>query len=414
MRIWMPTRITLAHGVRGGMERQTDTLARALAARGHSVTIVTTAHPKGVLRETEPGIETLYLPNSTWRRYQAKWWAASYAALRERDAAQPYDVILSHSAGGLGYLADARRDLGLPSVVILHGSSQGEVTTAWRGARSPRGAYRLARLGWRLPRLLYLWRAAAPSVARWIAVSPSVATENRREIGFPADGVTFVPNGVDVARFRPDAAARQATRERLGVAPHAPLLAIATRLEAEKGVQVAIDALSRAQEHTPAVRMVIAGHGSHFEALDRQVRRLGLSQRVTFLGLVAHEELPGILAAADIFIMPSLCHEAFPLSIVEAMAAGLPVVASRVGGVGAAVTDGVTGALVGPGDDRALGAAIVRLASDPTRRQAMGAIARRTAEARFSVAAMTAATEAVLQGAIAETPRPLAAGSDRP
>ncbi|MFN8476084.1 MAG: glycosyltransferase family 4 protein [Anaerolineae bacterium] len=413
MHIWMPTRITLAHGVRGGMERQTDTLARALAARGHSITIVTTAHPKGVLRETDQGIETLYLPNTTWRRYQARWWADSYQALRERDAAKPYDVILSHSAGGLGYLADARRDLGLPSVVILHGSSQGEVTTAWRGARSPRGVYRLARLGWRLPRLLYLWRRAAPSVSRWIAVSPSVATENGREIGFDADRVTFVPNGVDVEKFRPDPAARRAARERLGIGPNVPLLAVATRLEAEKGVQIAIDALNRAQDDIAAVRLVVAGQGSHFDALDRQVRRLALSNRVTFLGLVSHDDLPAILAAADIFIMPSLCHEAFPLSIVEAMATGLPVVASRVGGVGAAVTHGVTGYLCSPGDSRALADALVRLANDPGRRQAMGAIARRTAEARFSIDAMASGTEAVLRAAIAEAPR-TAAGSDRP
>ncbi len=405
MRIWMPTRITLAHGVRGGMERQTDTLARALAARGHSISIVTTAHPKGVLREIDGNIETIYVPGTTWRRYQARWWAESYKALQERDAAQPYDVILSHSAGGLGYLAHARRDMGLPSVVILHGSSQGEVTTAWRGARSPRGIYRLARLGWRLPRLLYLWRRTAPFVTRWIAVSPSVADENRREIGFAADRATFVPNGVDVDSFRPDPDARWATRQRLGIAPNAPVLAIATRLEAEKGVQVAIDALNRAQNHIPAVRLVIAGQGSYIPTLKRQVQRLGLSNRVTFLGLVSHADLPGILAAADVFIMSSLCHEAFPLSIVEAMASGLPVAASRVGGVSAAVTHGVTGYLFGPGDARALAEALVVLAGDRTRRQAMGAVARRTAEARFSIDAMTGATESVLRAAVAETPR---------
>ncbi len=408
----MPTRITLAHGVRGGMERQTDTLARALAARGHSVTIVTTAHPKGVRREIDGNIETLYVPNTTWRRYQAGWWRESYKLLRERDATQPYNVILSHSAGGLGYLAEARRELSLPSVVILHGSSQGEITTAWRGARSLRGVYRLARLGWRLPRLFTLWWRAAPSVSHWIAVSPSVAKENRREMGFPVDRVTFVPNGVDVDRFRPDEAAGKATRERLGISPSAPVLAIATRLEAEKGVQVAIDALHRAQEHIAAVRLLIAGHGSHTDALERQVRRLGLSNRVTFLGLVSHTDLPGILAAADGFIMPSLCHEAFPLSIVEAMAVGLPVAASRVGGVSAAVTHGVTGYLFPPGDSRALANALITLMGDRTRRQAMGAIARRTAEARFSIDAMTRATETILQVAVAESPR--AAAPNRP
>lgn len=392
----MPLRITLAHGIRGGMERQSDTLARGLADRGHEVTVVTTAHPGGAHAETVDGVEILYVPGSTWRRYQSSWWQNSYRLLAQRHIYSPYDIILSQSAGGLGYLAQARRDLALPSVVMFHGSSRGEVITAWRGARSPRGIYRLLRLGWRLPRLLSLWRRAAPSVSHWIAPSPSVGEENRQEIGFPATRLSIIANGIDIDAFRPDPARRAATRAQLGLSDDAPLVVAATRLEAEKGVQVALDALAQLRQQWPDARLLVAGDGGYAANLRRQAAELGLGDAVTFLGFVAHAQLPDVLAAGDVFVMPSQCHEAFPVSILEALATGLPVVASRVGGVPAALTPGATGYLVPPGDAAALAAALRPLLADPQRRRTMGALARRAAEARYSRAATTRAVEDVV------------------
>jgi glycosyltransferase involved in cell wall biosynthesis len=399
----MPIRITLAHGVKGGMERHADTLAHGLAARGHHVTVVTTAHPEGLLEERNGGVDTLYTPNTTWRRYQGQWWGASYGALHGRHAAQRYDAILSQSAGGLGYLAAARSELGLPGVVILHGSALGEIATAWRGARTPRGAYRLARLAWRLPRLLARWRRVAPVVARWIAVSPAVARENAREIGFPAERATVVPNGVDTARFSPNPTARVATRQRLGLPAEAPVLAVVTRLEREKGVQVALQGLERLRLRYPNTRLLVAGAGAYTPALHRRAQALGVRDATLFLGLVDHADLPAILAAADAFVLPSLCHEAFPVSLVEALATGLPVVASAVGGTSTAVSSGVTGWLVPPGDAAALAAALDSLLADADRRREMSAAARRAAAACFSAEAMIAATEAVLADVVAGT-----------
>lgn len=416
MRIWMPLRITLAHGIRGGMERQSDTLARGLVDLGHAVTVVTTAHPGGERVEMVDGVEILYVPGSTWRRYQSSWWRNSYRLLAQRHIYTPYDLILSQSAGGLGYLAPAWRDLALPSVVIFHGSSRGEIITAWRGARSPRGIYRLMRLGWRLPRLLTLWRRAAPSVSHWIAPSASVGNENRREIGFPAERLTVIPNGVDIDTFRPDPARRAAARARLDLPDAAPVVVAATRLEAEKGIQVALAALAQARVAAPDARLVVAGDGGYAESLRRRAADLGLGDAVSFLGFVPHAELPDILAAGDVFVMPSLCHEAFPVSILEALSVGLPVVASRVGGVPAAITPGATGYLVTPGDASALAAALLSLLAAPGRRRAMGALGRRTAEARYSRAATTQAVEDVVRAVVARdvagqaTPRQSSAG----
>lgn len=402
----MPIRITLAHGVRGGMEHQADSLARGLAAAGHEVTVVTTAHPHGRVEETMGDVETLYIPATTWRRYEARWWAESYRLLAQRHIYTPYDVILSQSAGALGYIARAREELGLATVVVFHGSARGELITAWRGARSARGVYRLGRLVWRLPRLLALWRRVAASVAWWTAPNATMANENRREIGFPADRLSIIPNAVDTNLFRPDLARRAATRMRLGLPADAPVLVVASRLEVEKGVQVALDALARLSARWPEARLIVAGEGAHAMALQARADALGVGHATLFLGFVAHERLTDILNAGDVFVMPSLCHEAFPVSIIEALAAGLPVVASHVGGVPAAIAVGASGYLVPPGDADGLAAAVARLLADPTRRRTMGALTRQVAEARYTEAAMTRAVESVLQAVVApvETP----------
>ena len=397
MRIWIPIRITLAHGVRGGMERQADTLARGLAGRGHTVTVVTTAHPDGRLSDEDRGVETLYVPRTTWRKYQPAWWQASYDLLRARHAQQPYDILLSQSAGGLGYLAEARQALGLPSVVILHGSSRREVLTAWHGARSPRGLYRLLRLTWRIPPLWTRWRRVQPYVAHWIAVSPTIGRESQREIGFPPDRLTVVPNGVDVARLRPDPAAGARLRQRLQLPPDAQIVVMASRLEMEKGVQVALDALARLRTAHPHLYLLVAGAGVYASTLERRAEVLGLHGHTRFLGYVPHADLPALLAGADLFVMATLGPEGLPMSVLEAEASGLPVVVSDVPGASSALLPGQTGVLFPAGDAAALAGRLAGLLADPTRRRVMGALGRALAERRFSVEAMVTGTEAILE-----------------
>jgi glycosyltransferase involved in cell wall biosynthesis len=400
----MATRVTVAHGVGGGMERHAHLLAHGLAARGHAVTVVTTAGGDAV--RGDAGVETVAVPGTTWRRYQRRWWSESYAELRARHAAAPFDAVVSESAGALGYLAAARGELKLRSLVVFHGSARGELATAWRGVRTPRGVYRLLRLCWRLPRLRARWRAAAPHVGRWAAVAPRVAEENAREVGIPNDRIHVVPNGVDVDRFRPDPAARGVFRRRLGFGADVPMLALATRLEPEKGVPVALAAMAALTTSHPALRMVVAGNGADAAHLHRRACALGLADRVVFLGRLDHEALRLLHASADLFVMPSLRAEGLPMSLIEAQAAGLPAVASAVGWTSAGLADGSTGRLVPPGDPAALAAALDDLLRDGPRRLAMGTAARARAEAHFSVHAMVESFERLLSE-IADAPEAL-------
>ncbi len=407
MRIWYPIRITLAHGVRGGMERQADTLARGLVARGHTLTTVTTAHPDGRLHDEDGGVETLYVPRTTWRKYQPHWWQASYYLLAERHRAQPYDIILSQSAGGLGYLEPAKRQLGLPSVVVLHGSNRREFLTTWHGARNPRGIYRLLRLAWRIPPLWLRWLRVKSQVAHWIAISPTIAQNNQFELGIAPQNMTVVPNGVDLQHLRPDRLAPPRLRERLDLPEDALVLVMVTRLEMEKGVQVALSALARLRPTHPHLYLLIAGKGVYAATLQARAQSLGLGDHVRFLGYVDHSELAMLLSGSDVFIMASLGPEGLPVSVIEAQAAGLPVVVSDVSGASAALMPDQTGLLYPPGDGAALADRLQLLLDDPARRQAMGVAARSLAERRFSVAAMVGATETILAAHCAtRSPKP--------
>jgi glycosyltransferase involved in cell wall biosynthesis len=397
MRIVTAERITLAHGVRGGMETQAESLRAGLAERGHTLMVLTTPRPAGRAADDRPATTVIEQAPGDYRRYRPAWWRACYATLQREHRRAPFDVLLSQSAGALGYLAAARRQLGLPSVVVLHGTLVGGFRTTLRGARSLRGMYRLGRLlAAQLPQHIYLWRAARDDVAHWIAVSDEVASGWRREIGVPTGRISVIPNGIDVACFAPDPAARAATRSALGIPAGTPVLIAIGRLEEDKGFQVAVRALARLRERWPTTRLVVVGDGGYRAKLERVIAESGLQDRVHMLGYRPNAGLPALLAAADLFLMPSLRHEAFPFTIVEALAGGLPVLATNVGGIPSAIDDGRTGILLPMGDVPAWAAALDMLLSDERRRRAMGALARQVAVARFSRERMIAATEQVL------------------
>jgi glycosyltransferase involved in cell wall biosynthesis len=158
--------------------------------------------------------------------------------------------------------------------------------------------------------------------------------------------------------------------------------------------------LVRAAALVPAgtVRVLVAGDGPDRPQLEAEIDRLGLAGTIELLG--ERGDVPELLAAADVFVLPSRS-EGMPLSVLEAMAAGLPVVASRVGGVPELVRDGVTGTLVAPADPEALAAALSALAADAGARARFGAAGRARAEAEFGLDAWRDAHVALYRDALA-------------
>jgi len=224
-----------------------------------------------------------------------------------------------------------------------------------------------------------------------IAISGGVA-DALISAGVARDRILIVPSGVDCAHFTPAAnGQRQAARLKLGLRADEVAIAAVGALTPRKGHRVLIEALAIARERGAKVelRCLIAGAGRLRDELEALARDRGCADQVRMLG--ALEDPLTLLAAADIFVMPSL-NEGLGVAALEAMAMGLPVVASAVGGLPEVVADGDSGILFKTGDAAVLATAVIDLATNTTRRIAMGAAARERAVAQFSVEAMAQGT----------------------
>lgn len=255
--------------------------------------------------------------------------------------------------------AAAARSSGLPLVVSLHNS---------------------------VPRLAFPARLALGlalrKARRVLAVSDAVA---RSAAGLNlGERLVVVPNGIATERFagerRPDFA-------------DPPIVLTLARLSPQKDLPTLLEAAVA----VPGARFRIAGDGELRPEIERRIAERGLSERVTLLG--RRDDTPELLADADLFCLSSI-DEGLSLAILEAMAAGLPVVVTAVGGTPEAVVDGETGLLVPPRDPAALARALNAVLADPARARALGDAGRRRARTRFSRAAMVRATRAVYAEAL--------------
>lgn len=225
-----------------------------------------------------------------------------------------------------------------------------------------------------------LQRAAYACAHRVIANSQAAADRLLLE-RVPADKVAVVPNGLDGAEFQPR---RQSARLRK--------VTVVANLRPEKGHDVLMDAAVDVLRRFPDAHFELVGGGSELETLLARAESRRMLHAFTFLG--HRDDVPERLAAADIFVLPSRS-EAFPNSVLEAMAAGLPIVASGVGGMLELIDHRRTGLLVPAGNARALADAICELMDNPERAAHLATAARDEAQARYSFSRMVAAFESV-------------------
>lgn len=230
-------------------------------------------------------------------------------------------------------------------------------------------------------------RALVAHALRGVRVLTSCSPELARRIeaiGFPSARTRVIPYGVDVQLFRPAPERRSVWRLKLGIPDQAPTLLGVGRLATKKGFEVLMRALPELFARVPGAHVVLAGGGD----LEGPLRAAAapFASQVHFTGPVLHDTLPDLYRAADFFVLPAV-HDAagnvdgLPNVILEAMASGLPVLATDISGIPMAVEDGVTGRLVAERDVAGLAAAAVALALDADARRRMGELARRRAEA---------------------------------
>ncbi|MCJ7533579.1 MAG: glycosyltransferase family 4 protein [Anaerolineales bacterium] len=188
--------------------------------------------------------------------------------------------------------------------------------------------------------------------------------------------------------------ARQKTREVLGISLQAQLLLSVGRLTDQKGHIYLVDAMPYVLSHFPDALVLLAGDGSTRQGLEERVRELGIGGAVRFLG--TRSDIPALLAAADLFVLPSIS-EGMPNALLEAMGMGVPVVAFFLGCVEEIVTHGETGYLVFPGDARALGEAIVSLLENLDLRMRLGKAGRELVEKKYTLEQMCESYERIFK-----------------
>jgi len=227
-----------------------------------------------------------------------------------------------------------------------------------------------------------------------IAVCEGARQAEIERTGVSPDKVVTVYNGVDLPFVVPDPQAVARMRCAFGVPAQGLLVGAVGRLHPQKGFANLLVAVARVRERLPAIRLLLVGDGALRRELVARAEALGLAEVVTFAG--SRGDVPEILAALDLFVLPSLW-EGLPNAVLEAMAAGLPVVATAAGGTPELVVDGETGLLVPPGDVTALEEAIERLLRDPGLRRKMGEAGRKRVEGHFTIKQTVAQTVALYE-----------------
>src|SRR5215211_6357455 len=326
----------------GGMQNHTAELTRALDRRGVVQTVVTTRPPTAPYFKRLGDHACVIRLGLPVRRFRQLY--APQAAIVAPILAARADVIHVHLGEDLAVLpvgAAAARLHRLPLVLTVHTSLRHTLAV---------GDLRSAVL-----------KALGGPIERWgehsaeaVLVFPPRLCRLLVSEGVDENRLHVIPPGVNPSLFE-----GPFEDPFLGVGK--PRVLFVGRLASQKGVGTLVSAAALLKDRS--ARVLLVGDGPERKALERRARRIGVGDRLRFEGFVAQERLPAVLAHADLLVLPSL-YEELGTVLLEAMQAGLPIVASRTGGIPDVIEDGVNGMLVPPGDPEALARAIDRLLAD--------------------------------------------------
>ncbi|MDQ3795292.1 MAG: glycosyltransferase family 4 protein [Actinomycetota bacterium] len=344
----------------GGAERQVVDLAVALRRKGYAVTVACS-----IAGDLSGALERAGIPvRPLLRRLAKRRFSLTYAwGLRRLLKRERFDLVHAHIYASVAAATIATLGRGVLLVITEHTEASWQ---AWRARWISRWIYR--------------------RVQRIIAVSTPIRRRLIERDGVHPDLITIIPNAV-ISASEPHASVPLPAelRER-------PLVGVVARLQPEKGVARFLKAAARVAPQFPEVHFVVAGDGPLRQELAALTEDLDLGNRVHFLGF--RSDASELMRSLDVLVVPSLT-EGSPLVTLEAMAAGIPVVASAVGGIPDQIRHDKEGLLVPPGDTDAIGDALLALLRDPDKARRLGEAGRRRAAAHFSHATMVWQIEGV-------------------
>ncbi|HEY53232.1 MAG TPA: glycosyltransferase family 4 protein [Caldilineae bacterium] len=295
----------------------------------------------------------------------------SFVTRRIEEGAQ-YDVVHAHD-WLTGYIAnDLHRRYSIPLVATLHATESGRMGGRVRASHlSERIHIAEQHLAWEADQI--------------IACSEFMRVEIESALRASRDKIVVIPNGVEIDEsiiFRQHQQALGEFRRRWQP-EEGPLIFFVGRLVWEKGPDLLVRAMADVLKVFPSARAVIAGHGPYRDHLLRQIDAMQLQERVQLAGFVSDQERNDLYAVADLAVFPSR-YEPFGIVALEAMATGIPVVISAVGGLQDVVVDGVTGLCVAPGNVEALAQAIIKTLAEPQKAAERSQIAQKTVKDEYN------------------------------
>jgi glycosyltransferase involved in cell wall biosynthesis len=377
-------------------------IAQGVASRGYDVHVVAPWHPLWRHEASEAGVRFhlfRYAPLASMNVFgyaaalradvQLRLSAVAIApiailagcrAIARVARRQRASIIHAHWVIPSGVMAAAvsgRR----PLIISLHGS---DVFVAERHGLARKAA------------------SAAFRRAAWITACSEDLRNRAVRLGAPPDRTTVVPYGVDVEQFRPDPEARARGRATLHVANDVPVVLAFGRLVEKKGFAYLIDAVISLKQEYPGIRLLIAGQGDLEHELRARAVAAGVADQVQFLGVVPQHTIPMWLAACDVAVVPSVRDEAgnvdgLPNTVLEIMASGAPLVATRAGGIGMVATDGETARLTPQRDPNALARVIADLLRQPSVAAGLGRRAREAVCRDYSWARVAGAFDEIYE-----------------
>src|SRR5436309_7221345 len=351
----------------GGAEWNVVNLASALAEQGHRITLACTV--EGVLASLaeQAGISVRPLLHHLVKRRQSPRYAWKLAKLVRQSQ---FDLVHAHMYASALASAYALLGTSIPLVITEHSQAN------WRShyaCRCSQWSYSQAR--------------------HVIAVSREIRRRLIEQEGVPSDHVSVIMNALPPA-----------SEQRKNIQPDLPaalrtglLVGVAARLQPEKGVAYFLEAAAHVLQFLPEVHFLVMGDGPQRKELQAYVEQLGVQERVHFLGF--RLDARAIIGLLNVLVVPSLS-EGTPLVTLEAMSAGVPVVASAVGGIPEQVRHQSEGILVPPGNALALSEAILRLLHHPTLMQRLGQAGQQRAAAQFRLETMVQQTEDIYRATL--------------
>lgn len=411
MKLAVFSRSTTHHFISGGMESHLKILLEGLSASGHDITVFTSSYPtddpqtkielETVVKEVD-GIKYVFAGDTTsglnpltlWEKIFVKlkllnrnnivegslnYYSASMDEFLKIHIEDSFDCILSQSTAAKGILVHEK--LRVPIISVIHGTIPNEIKSRFHSNRTIKNWVRFIFVD--LPRWLvehYFSNAKFFRKCRYIiSVSNDLRTKFLGDYPKLKRRVRVVYNGVDEELFTPgkfEDKYSEFTALYVG------------RIDREKGIDLLINAINIAKKGGANIKAKIIGMGVHIYEFKNLTKSLGLLDSIEFLGQIQNKDLVNYYQKSHAFVLPTRREEGHPVTVSEAFCSGLPVIATKKGGLKEVITDSKDGYYIDIGSATSLSYVLKRLAEKPKLLQEMSVEARKTGELKFSKRAM--------------------------